>query len=83
MSHRKLHGVPVEMGKPFIKWPDGQMLDYPGDLRAPVHETANCRCFIFLAPTKERVAEALAPADLDKAFSLAASLESRWEDDDV
>lgn len=81
-SHRKLHGRPVEIDKPFKRWPDGQRLDYPGDTRAPIGEWINCRCLLFMSPTKAGVAEALAPADLDKAFALAASLEQRWLDDE-
>lgn len=81
-THRKLHGHPVPMDKPFRRWPTGQILDFPGDPRAPLRETANCRCKLIFAMTAEGVDEALAPPDLDKAFALAASLESRWGYDD-
>lgn len=80
-SHRALHGRAVEVGNPFKRWPDGQVLDFPGDRRAPIGEWISCRCFLFASPTKAAVAEALAPADLDKAFALAASLEQRWYSD--
>ena len=79
-SHRALHGKVVEIGKPFKRFSGGR-LDYPGDTRAPIGEWINCRCLLFMSPTKAGVAEALAPADLDKAFALAASLEQRWLDD--
>lgn len=81
-THRTLHGHPVPMDKPFRVWPNGQVLDFPGDPRAPIRETANCRCLLIFAETEEGVADALAPADLDKAFALAASLDARWGFDD-
>ena len=80
-SHRKLHGRPVDRDKPFKRWPNGQVLDYPGDRHAPIGEWIHCRCSMWLAPSREMATEALAPADLDKAFNLAASLEQRWFED--
>ena len=80
-SHRELHGKVVEMGKSFKTYPGGGVLDFPGDPRSPFGDYLNCRCQLFGSPTKAGVARALAPADLDKAFSLAASLEQRWEED--
>jgi hypothetical protein len=72
-SHRRLHGHPVPMDTPFRKWPTGQVLDFPGDPRAPLNETANCRCMVIFAETAEGVSKALAPANLDEAFTMAAS----------
>lgn len=79
-THRRLHGEGIPMDAPFRRWPTGEVLDFPGDPRAPLRETANCRCKIIFSPTLEGVDEALRPADLEEAFTIAASLESRWED---
>jgi len=76
--HRKLHGTPTPIGKPFRKWPTGQELNYPGDPSAPMDAWINCRCFLWAVPSPEGVREAFAPADLDRAFALAASLEREW-----
>lgn len=76
--HRKLHGRSEELAQPFWKWPTGQTLSYPGDRAAPLDATAGCRCFLWAASSNEKIAEALAPADLDLAFAMAASLEARW-----
>lgn len=77
-AHRKLHGNVTKIKTPFRKWPNGKVLAYPGDHRAPMDMWINCRCFMFLSPTDDYVAEAFMPADLDKAFALAASLEAQF-----
>jgi hypothetical protein len=45
-SHRKAFGQTRSPGKPFRVGSSSMM--YPGDLSAPVEETANCRCWIEL-----------------------------------
>ena len=77
--HRELHGKPVEMGEPFKRWPDGHILNYPGDPAAPMDAWINCRCFMWASPTKRLVREALSPANLVEAFNLAASLEADFD----
>lgn len=42
--HRARHGSTAPIGKPF-QTPSG-LIRYPGDVLAPIHETANCRCSI-------------------------------------
>lgn len=79
--HRRLHGRPVQVGRAFRQWPDGQELRFPGDPEAPLDATMNCRCIMFLAPSRANVVEALGPANMQEAFSLAASIEERWTDD--
>lgn len=47
--HARLNWQSREMGKDFWRWPSsGQALGYPGDPRAPLDATANCRCFLLL-----------------------------------
>lgn len=81
-THRRLHGEGIPMDAPFRRWPSGQVMDFPGDPRAPIRETANCRCKLIFSPTLEGVDEALRPADLEDAFAIAAALEARWEETD-
>lgn len=77
--HRRLHGRPVKLDKPFWTWEQtGQTLSFPGDVTAPIDAWINCRCFMIAAPSRELVAEALEPADLDKAFGLAACIDAKW-----
>lgn len=47
-SHRALDRTSVPMDKPFVS-PSGAKLRFPGDPRAPIEETANCRCFLRMA----------------------------------
>jgi hypothetical protein len=84
LLHRQLHGKPVKIGDPFNKWPTGQELGFPGDPRAPLDATINCRCLMFMATTQAGVSTALQPANLTEAFGIAASLEEKWlvDDDD-
>lgn len=42
-THRAMDGQKVAMGEMFES-PSGARLEYPGDPRAPIAETANCRC---------------------------------------
>lgn len=79
-EHRRLHGKAVPLDKPFITWPDGEHLSYPGDMSAPMSSWINCRCVMFLVEKPDHVAPALEPANLDSAFALAASLEQEWFD---
>lgn len=44
-THRAMNGQTVRRGQPFVS-PSGARLRYPGDPRAPVSETANCRCHV-------------------------------------
>jgi hypothetical protein len=78
LLHRKLHGKPVKLNESFYTWPTGQELGFPGDPRAPLDAIINCRCVMFVAMTKVGIEEALAPANLEEAFSLAASIERSW-----
>ena len=78
LLHRKLHSKAVELDNPFHTWPTGQELGFPGDPRAPLDAIINCRCVMFVAMTKVDIEEALAPANLEEAFSLAASIERSW-----
>lgn len=72
--HRRLHGKTEKVGDPF--WRElgtGAMLRYPGDPRAPIGQTANCRCALFLARADEaKDAERVFHLD-DSDFALAAS----------
>lgn len=81
LLHRQLHGEPVEIDEPFHTWPTGQRLSFPGDPRAPLDATINCRCLMFVVPTVSGAKEALAPANVTEAFGIAASLEEKWFED--
>lgn len=72
--HRKLHSKTAQMNEPF--WQEigtGRELRYPGDPKAPIEQTANCRCHLFLA----RADEAAAASDVfhldESEFALVAS----------
>lgn len=41
--HERMNGKRVKLGEEF-ELPSGAKLRYPGDMRAPIGETANCRC---------------------------------------
>lgn len=58
-SHRKLHGRAHYLNTPFKSWGlTGQSLYFPGDARAPLDETINCRCFLWLTyGTAREIAE--------------------------
>jgi hypothetical protein len=78
-THRKLHGQVEAIGKPFVvSGKDGAIeLGYPGDPKAPLGERINCRCVLFLVPTKDK-AEAekvfhIPEDDFDVGKGLAAS----------
>lgn len=45
-SHRKAYGQKRSADRPFRV--GGSALMYPGDLTAPIEETANCRCWVEL-----------------------------------
>lgn len=48
-SHVRLHGSSHHLRTPFRAWPvTGQKMMYPGDKSAPLSETINCRCFMWL-----------------------------------
>lgn len=48
--HEKLNGRTKKLGSDFWRWPQtGQVLAFPGDSRAPLDATANCRCFLLLS----------------------------------
>ena len=50
--HAMLNFRTVQMGSDFWRWPlTGERLAYPGDIRAPIDATANCRCFMVLTMT--------------------------------
>lgn len=72
--HRQLHAKSKKMGEPF--WQElgtGRSLSYPGDPNAPIEQTINCRCHMFLARSDEaREAERVFAMD-DADFALAAS----------
>lgn len=48
MTHRALDGQSVPLGSPFLS-PSGAKLRFPHDPRAPIAETANCRCWLQAA----------------------------------
>lgn len=48
--HVRLNGRTHQYKQPFWVWPGtGQVLDFPGDPRAPMDAIANCRCFMVLS----------------------------------
>lgn len=48
--HERLDGRTRKLGEDFWRWPQtGQALAFPGDPRAPLDATANCRCFLVLS----------------------------------
>jgi len=79
--HRKLHGKTADLDKPF--WRElgtGKQLGFPGDPRAPLDQTINCRCHLFLvradqAPKAEEVLHI--PAS-DFALAAAARLKPEY-----
>lgn len=47
--HVKLNGKTKKIDQDFWRWPTtGQTISYPGDPKAPIEATANCRCFLIL-----------------------------------
>jgi len=72
--HRKLHSQTARMNEPF--WQElgtGRELRYPGDPKAPLDQTVNCRCHLFLARADERrEAEDVFHLD-DSEFALVAA----------
>ncbi len=52
-SHRRLHGEVRNLQSNFKTWKTGEVLSFPGDLRAPLSETINCRCFLWMVLTDE------------------------------
>jgi len=81
--HRKLHGKVRTLGSAFEEWPSGQSLSYPGDPKAPLDATINCRCALFLVPTKDaKAAEAtfeVDDEDFDVPLTAAAAQVRSWE----
>ncbi len=81
--HRRLHGRVRPAGTPFHTWPDGESLSYPGDPKAPLDATINCRCALFLVPTKDaKAAEAtfeVDDEDFDVPLTAAAAQVRSWE----
>lgn len=48
--HMRLTWQSRKLGEDFWRWPEtGQVLAFPGDPRAPLDATANCRCFLILS----------------------------------
>ena len=45
-SHQALDGQVVPIGKKFTIPNSGVQIAYPGDMTAPISETANCRCLM-------------------------------------
>jgi hypothetical protein len=80
--HRKLHGKVQALTDSFHEWPDGQSLSYPGDPKAPLDATINCRCALFLVPTADKeLAEktfAVDDSDFDVPEGVAASARPSW-----
>lgn len=50
--HERMNGKRVKIGEEFVT-PLGNKMRYPGDPRAPIKETANCRCTVV--PVRRRV----------------------------
>lgn len=74
--HRELHGRIRPVGTPFRSWNGGQELRFPGDPKAPLNATINCRCIPLLIPSKDRMqTEAVFHVpDADFDVPLAASV---------
>jgi len=82
-THRLLHGKVHPLGASFKEWPDGKSLSYPGDPKAPLDEIINCRCALFLVPTKDAAAAektfAVDAEDFDVPMTAAAAAVRTWE----
>ena len=78
--HRELHGRVRPVGTPFRTWNGGQELRFPGDPKAPLDATINCRCIPLLIPSRDRMqTEAVfhvPDADFDVPMAAAA-----WPED--
>ena len=75
--HRDLHGRVRPVGDPYYTWPDGQTLDYPGDMTAPIDAWINCRCALMLVPSRDaHKAESIfqVPDQTDFDVPMAASV---------
>jgi hypothetical protein len=85
--HRDLHGRVRPAGVPFHKWPTGQELNFPGDPKAPLDATINCRCALLMVPSKDTsYAEAVfrAPsADFDVPMAASAAPEDMRAEQDL
>lgn len=57
-THRKANNQVRQTGKPFIVG-DSKLM-YPGDVTAPIHETANCRCYMEWTPSVRKVKRTVA-----------------------
>jgi hypothetical protein len=49
--HERMNGVTIEMDKHFVT-PLGNKMMHPGDMDAPIKETANCRCGMLVVMVK-------------------------------
>jgi hypothetical protein len=74
-SHRHLQGKTVEADKPF--WRElgtDKQLRFPGDPEAPLDQTVNCRCFLWLVPADQAAAAEETFQISDDDYALAASV---------
>jgi hypothetical protein len=85
--HRDIHGRVRPAGVPFHKWPTGQELNFPGDPKAPLDATINCRCALLMVPTKDsKHAEAVFSApysDFDVPMAASAASDDKRAEDDL
>lgn len=75
-THRRLHGESHHLRTPFRVWPiTGQKMMYPGDNSAPLSETINCRCYLWLTKgTANQIQQIVASAEPDDHSAVTLDL---------